>query len=519
MSADSYRREKWRWGLSGLLLLLLAGWGVLPGQVWSQPQKAGAVAFQQDGKIVTVATEGFAVARYYPDGRLDPSFGTDGKVVTRLGTAERIGDASVLNDSAGFVVVQRDGHIVAAGGSNNSFAAVRYHSDGSLDTSFGQEGKVTTRIGTDPEIEDALHDMALQSDGKIVVVGRVWKWHSNDFAVVRYNSDGTLDASFGTEGIVTTDFTPAGTLPALGSSGDRPPEGKRGGMRSDTARPRSLGPSYDDAFALAIQADGKLMVGGTCLVRYNPDGSLDSSFGSGGRVRTEVHALVLQRDGKIVTVGAAGAFALARYNSDGSLDTNFGSGGTVTTQLGRVDAAGSVALQADDKLIVVGKSFNGHSINFAMVRYTPEGRLDASFGTGGKVTSDFCANQIEEHYAQHVGTGSISGGWRVRLQADDKIIVMGAPSNSLCSGSVIFRYNADGSLDPTFGENGRVTTASRNEGTLPNPALQRDGKIVLAGTSGKGFAAARYTPAGSLDSSFGTGGKVTTRIGAGHTEQ
>ncbi len=260
-------------------------------------------------------------------------------------------------------------------------------------------------------------------------------------------------------------------------------------------------------------------MGGTSLVRYTPDGSLDPSFGTGGRVRTEVRALALQPDGKIVVVGAdTGSFTLARYNADGSLDPHFGREGTVSTQLGRVDAASEVALQADGKLVVVGQSFTGRSIDFAMVRYHPDGSLDSSFGSGGQVTSDFCARTVEERYANDIVPDSISGGWRVRLQADGKIVVTGTPSDALCSSPVMFRYNPDGSLDPSFGENGRVITAlTKQEGTLSACTLQGDGKLVVAGTSGTGFAVARYYPDGSLDPSFGQGGTVATRIGTGYT--
>lgn len=455
-----------RWSLSGFLLLLTV-WGGLPGESWSQAQGTGAIAFQRDGKIVAVVSGGFAVARYNADGSLDPSFGTGGKVVTQLNTTDRIEDASGVYEGAGMVTLQSDGKIVAAGRSGRSFAVVRYNPDGTLDPSFGEGGKVTTRIGTDPQIEDAVSDMALQADGKIVVVGRTWQPYSNDIAVVRYNPDGSLDPSFGKGGKVIDD----------------------------------LSAGYDDAFALVVQADGKLVVGGLAadgiaLVRYNPDGSSDFSFNSrvmisrskvGGIV---VHALALQGDGKIVVAGRSSSnrglnseIALARYNPNGSLDASFGIGGQVTTRIGKVDAAGDVAIQADGKLVVVGTSFNGRSMDFAMVRYNGDGTLDPGFGKEGKVTSDFCAHQIEEKYAQQIGSGAISGGWRVRLQPDGRIVVAGKPSGVLCP-FVVFRYTADGSPDATFGESGRVITAIvRNDDSLSAQTTQGNGKIVVVGAS------------------------------------
>src|SRR5262249_24187441 len=399
VSSDSSRGGIWWQSLSGLLLLLIV-WGVLPGPVWPQAQEAGFVALQRDGKIVATASGGFAVARYLPDGSLDPSFGRGGKVVTQLGTARRVGDKFFIYDGAGFVVLQEDGKIVAAGRSDKSLAVVRYLPNGDVDPSFGTEGKVKTWLGAAEGLDDELHALALQADGKIVAVGRAWQQYSNDIAVVRFNADGTLDSSFGDEGKVTTNFLEPGP-PNASSPG---PTSGYGLGSKDTAHSSGPPPAsgrmkgqdgYDDAFAAGIEADGKLVVGGTSLVRYNPDGTLDTSFGSGGRVMTEVHALVLQRDDKIVVVGAAGAFALARYNSDGTLDASFGVGGTVTTKFGKVDEAGSMALQVDGKLVVVGKSFNGRSVGLAMARYNPDGTLDTSFGKEGRVTSDSCAYQVE----------------------------------------------------------------------------------------------------------------------------
>lgn len=472
MSSHLCRRNQGWWCLICLLLLFVV-WGVLPERIWSQLQEEEP---QDSGPI--------RESRF------------------------------VVDDRAAAVALRSDGKLVVAGTSDRGFAVVRYNSGGSLDGSFGTGGKIMTRLGTE-EIEDELHALALQTDGKIVVVGRSWQQYSNDIAVVRYNSDGTLDGSFGSGGKVMTNFPE----PILTDEGL---PGPYFGSRSKDA-PHASGPvvptgppygqyGYDDAFALGIQADGKLVVGGTSLVRYNADGALDSNFGSGGRVMTEVHALALQKDGKVVVVGAADAFTLTRYNADGSLDASFGTGGTVTTQLGRVDAAGNVVIQADGKLVVVGKSFNGRSVDFAMVRYTSDGTLDHRFGSGGKVTSDSCAHQIEERYTNDIGPWAIPGSWKGVLQADGKIVITGGGSSSLCSGAVMFRYDVYGGLDVIFGKNGHVAI-----GTLSNPAIQDDGKIVLVGTAERSFAVARYNLDGSLDQSFGSGGKVTTRIGVGYT--
>lgn len=426
------------------------------------------------------------------------------------------------------VVLQNDSKIVRIGRDDHSFALIRYNPDGSLDLSFGQEGKVITRIGTDPEIEDEGRALALQADRKIVVVVRAYIGFSKDSVLVRYKPDGSLDPNFGTDGKVTSDSPVPGT-----------PRGLRFSHKDTLAAGASVVPvpsrrpqlGVNDAFALAIQADGKLVVGGSSLARYQPDGSLDSSFGTDGKVFLlgvvdTLHALALQADGKIVAVGRASynqgrnsAFALVRYNSDGSLDASFGAGGTVITRIGRMDAAGDVAIQADGKLVVVGKSFNGRSIDFMMVRYNPDGSVDASFGTGGQATSDFCAHKFQEESADSIWLGSIGGGWRVGLQADGKIVATGVPSSVLCHGFVLFRYNADGSPDVTFGEAGRVTTTIvKDDGYSSALVFQEDGKIVVVGISVGGLAVVRYNPDGSLDPSFGAQGKVTTQISTGDTD-
>jgi len=314
--------------------------------------RAFAVVLQPDGKIIAAGTASgplwsFALSRYNTDGSLDVSFGSGGKVTTDFGGL----------GSAYAIVLEPDGKIVAAGQHFNvisGFALARYNPDGSLDTSFGSGGKVTTDVNS----LNQILALVLQPDGKLVAAGFSGIGFSDnaDFALARYNPDGSLDTSFGAGGIVTTDFNGVG----------------------------------DAALALVLQPDGKLVSAGYAytgifsqlqfaLARYNPDGSLDTSFGSGGKVTTDfsgyglAYAMVLQPDGKIVAAGTSGDFALARYNPDGSLDTIFGNGGTVTTDItGSLEIAFALALQPDDKLVAVGfegffAGFNFH--HFALARY------------------------------------------------------------------------------------------------------------------------------------------------------
>ncbi len=279
------------------------------------------------------------------------------------------------------------------------------------------------------------------------------------------------------------------------------------------------------AQALVVQRDGKLVVAGFSdsrfgLVRYNADGGLDATFGSGGKVTTDfgatasASAVVLQADGKIVVAGRAATafgtfehFALARYLPDGTLDATFGIGGKVITDFGGPSGASALALQADGKIVVAGTRFGGFCpspvLDFAVARYLPNGQLDASFGSQGKVTTDFG------------GTCDVASA--LAVQPDGKIVVAGTHhlSGSTSSDFALARYNPDGSLDATFGDGGKVTThfsGAFDSGS--GVAVQADGKIVAAGYSGSNdFALARYNPNGTLDVTFGDGGRVLTDFG------
>jgi uncharacterized delta-60 repeat protein len=287
---------------------------------------------------------------------------------------------------------------------------------------------------------------------------------------------GDLDTSFGVGGKVITDF-----------SG-----------------------SIDEAKAVALQPDGKIVVAGHtpnfatgliefALARYLPDGTLDTTFGDNGRVTTgfgEGQALAqtvaLQPDGKIVTAGytvdlstSVSAFALARYLPDGALDTTFSGDGKLTTDTGSSNQVNAVVLQPDGKVVAAGGN--------AMARYNPDGTLDMTFGDNGLVTIDF----------REFRTAT--------LQPDGKIVTAGVvdfPSNFALS-----RYLPNGTLDTTFGDNGRVTTDFGDPSQASAVVLQPDGKIVAAGSSHVDFALARYLPDGTLDTTFSGDGRVTTDFG------
>ena len=420
------------------------------------------------------------------DGDLDPTFGPDGKVLTDF-------DRSV--DIANAVAIQADGKIVVVGTthgendfSNEDFAVARYNPDGTLDTSFGVGGKVQTDF---PNLAAVASSVVVQPDRKIVVAGCAFPLFTflGDFKVVRYNPDGSLDSSFGDGGIVTTIF----------------PEG-----------------SY--AFAVTLQPDGKIVAAGTvfvdfnpgessntdfALARYNPDGTPDATFGNGGQVSTDflgmeddALSVLIQSDGKIVAVGSANDpatfydFAAVRYLSDGTVDTTFGVTGKVHTDFGdqNFDRAQSAALQSDGHIVAAGFAISqgGGVQNFAVARYTSDGVLDTSFGTDGMTQIDFgsCCQSAN----------------KVLLQPNGKIITVGyANTESADSDFLLARLTSDGSLDSTFGTGGKVRTSFGDlNGGANGAVFQPDGTIVAVGFQATGlelfadFALARYLDAEGL---------------------
>lgn len=374
------------------------GSGALTGIVVTPVSSTGAdaapaVAIQADGKIVAAGSSyngsdyDFAVVRYNSDGTLDTSFGTGGIVTTPIGQG---------NDLAYGVVIDSAGKIVVAGSSsidanNSDFAVVRYTANGQLDTSFDGDGKVATSFS--PAM-DAAYAIKIQPDGKIVVAGLanagalvelngVTTTNSGDIALARYETDGAPDTSFGNNGQVTT----------------------------------SIGPNIDIALALAIDDKSRIIVAGfsnqgassgndSVLARYTPDGSLDNPFGNNGIVITPLstgndiaYAIAIQTDGMIVTAGVVNSgshtdFALARHRADGQPDTDFGDAGKVAIPIGSAnDAAFAVAIQPDGRILVAGTAFvNGRGKDFALARRLPDGSADISFGNRGTLITPIGPN-------------------------------------------------------------------------------------------------------------------------------
>jgi uncharacterized delta-60 repeat protein len=332
------------------------------------------IAVRPDGTIVVVGGanfDEFAVARYADDGTLDSTFSGNGEVRT---------DLSSGRDFANGVALQVDGKIVVAGrsgGTGGRFGLVRYNTDGTLDTTFGVDGKVRTNFTAG---DDVANGVALQPNGKIVVVGSA---NFDKFAVARYNDDGTLDSTFSTNGKLVTNFSIVSdwaNAVAIQANGKIVAAGGDGKVRTD------FDAEQDVAFGVAIQTNGKIVAAGGgdvsgptfALARYNTNGTLDTSFSGNGKVRTDfsrgldaAHGVVVQADGKIVAAGHAGfdTFALARYTAGGALDSTFSGDGKLRTNFSRGhDFANGAALQVDGKIVAAGR-VGGRGGRFGLARY------------------------------------------------------------------------------------------------------------------------------------------------------
>jgi uncharacterized delta-60 repeat protein len=355
-----------------------------------------AIAVQPDGKVVmggSASVPGavaFGVARFNPDGSLDTSFGSGGRVF-----------ANPFGRSVNFegLALQPDGKIVVGGtvdfgtgpgtGYKSDFWLMRFNQNGTFDPGFGTGGLVTTDLFS--HSFDQLMALAVQGDGRILAAGGVRRTpdEDNHFVVARYLPDGRLDPDFGIDGKAVTSV---------------------------------VGDSL--FFGIALQPDGKIVATGFtifseyALVRYDRQGRLDPGFGGDGIVTNPTftyaglpYSVVVQPDGKIVAGGIAfpnpqdGDFALWRFLPDGSLDPGFGVGGRALTDFsGRFDEILALALQADGGIVAAGYTMIGgqfHTTDFALARYTSNGQLDPRFGTGGKVVDDFFG---DDDYAKDVAS-------------------------------------------------------------------------------------------------------------------
>lgn len=396
------------------------------------PDYAWSVLEQPDGKILVGGKAGaflgsdYAVVRYHHDGRIDSSFGIDGK---------SIHDISGSSDQEGTLLLQDDGKIIIGGYSFHvGFAAhtdfivsmVRLLPNGELDTLFADKGKIKTKISFGAL---ALTSLLLQPDGKILSGGYA-QMDNNDweFIIVRYDTMGFKDTTFGNGGIAVADFDS----------------------------------SLDIGYSIALQADGKIIMAGAvsadstladfALMRFNTDGSIDSTFGTDGRTRTdfgdsneEPFYVTVLTNGKILTCGYTDAkgdkdFALAQYTSNGILDNTFGNNGITVTGFGRsIEHGYKISIQDDGRIVATGYSNNNlNKFDFAIARYHEDGTLDASFGSQGTFLFNF--NQ------------SIDFGYGNTLQNDGKLLAVGTSDEDFAIARFITDINV-GILNPSINSN------------------------------------------------------------------
>jgi uncharacterized delta-60 repeat protein len=370
---------------------------------------------------------------------------------------------------------------------------------GDLDRSFSRTGKVSTDLGA----VDGVNSVAMDAQGRIVAGGYAYSATEDeyDFVLARYKPNGKLDRSFSGDGKVATDF----------------------------------GVAYGEAVkAVAIDSEGRIIAAGNlnpdfpdgfAIARYKPDGSLDPAFSGDGKGddrvwspgRARANSVAIDSQGRIVIVGSVldysqvngwqSFFTLVRYEANGSLDPSFGDGGTVMQSDTPFDQARSVAIDSADRIVVAGRTAVGgeggsYTSAFALARYNLNGTPDASFGTGGRVTTEFGA----------------SGGEANSLAIDSggRMVVAGARDPGTKPRFGLARYNPGGTLDASFSGDGTVTTRFGDAIAVPySVAIDSQGRIVAAGGVGDDFALARYRPSGTLDTSFSGNGNVRTHFRSG----
>lgn len=397
----------------------------------------------------------FILARYNAQGSLDNSFENNGRLATDFVTSSAEG----VND----IAIAQNGKIVAAGyavvGGERQFALARYNTDGSLDTTFSNDGKLCTSVGSRGE----AMAVAIDSSGRIIAAGEARVGASAQFVVVRYLQDGSLDEDFDGDG--------------------------KAFAFSNLAY----------ANAVVIDGSGKIIVGGDsyvngagyqfALARFNTDGSLDNTFSQDGRVNTtfpsssssEVTDLAIDQNGKIVAVGWGGfsnserdaRFTIARYLSDGSLDSGFDGDGKVITNFASIEEmATGVAIDQDNKIVVGGYAHYPDSLiyddaEFVVARYNTNGSPDATF-SGGRART-------------YLSTYAVNAGNLV-IDANGKIILAGGIVVGDRWQVALVRFTRNGTLDTSFDGDGiRISNLSYNEEWANAVRLDASGRIVVGG--------------------------------------
>lgn len=534
--------------------------------------RASAMALQPDGKIllagqVEVADDdlirygsSFGIARYLPDGALDPSFGVGGKASIYLQ-----GRAGYLNGktSPSALALQPDGAILLAGYESNDLVLLRLTPDGARDLGFGVAG--ITQIPL-PSSYEATQSIALAADGMIWLAGNIRAGGQDDLLVARLSGAGLLDAGFGTAGMVTLDLAgatdtvsavlpqPDGRLLLVGTSGAGTSASALALVRllPDGRPDPDMGPAgvtltSRPGLALAATAaqaapGGALLVSGTAtgaagsdllLARFGPDGALDPSFGDGGLVLTDVHgqdqagaALARAADGAIFAAGTSLRFGvpdllLARYDASGALDPTFGAGGLRTADLVQVPEGTALVLpRPDGRIVRVFMAQSGASpSDLFLGRALADGSPDLSFGERGLVA---VSQDLDRSTSVIIDAPAVEYAQEPLFLADGRIVLavtivdVNGPDGGGVEGALLC-YLPDGRLDPSFGNAGVIGVFADlgvRADQLVQAALLDDDRIILLRDSGEddSFLLNRYTPNGQPDPTFGVNGAVTDYI-------
>ncbi len=409
----------------------------------------------------------------------DPSFGINGHVTTSFKT---------LDSRITSILIQPDNKILACGssfsGSSNRLALARFNADGTVDKSFGKDGKILVPVGSYMEYES--NDIQLLPDGSIIVAVTNGKLSDQHIILLKFDIHGNAVEDFGANGIVTAVFDQKSVVTSL-----------------------------------AVQDDGKIVIGGKIyedfsldytdflIARFLPDGSADRSFGIDGRVTVNfgtatnkhvvsedaVNSIKIQPDGKILAAGFTFAepsnstsdFAMIRLHFDGSIDDGFGKNGRVITNFGRGETAHSLKLLNDGKILLSGiYYYNDDSAQKACIaKYNEDGRLDTEFGDGGKVITEFA--------------GDFSSGFVFSSiwQSKGKLLISGYINNNDAD-LMLICYNADGTIDKSFGENGHIVVDLGGNETAYASASAQDGSVILGGSfqdkSHRSFLVTKFKP-------------------------
>lgn len=407
--------------------------------------RLGAVALGCIAARLLVSTSAGAAP-----GAVDSTFGQDGRVTTAIGR-----DAGIVG-----VVIDHAGGIVAAGWTTGNvysgMALARYDASGVLDPAFG-DGGTTTRWVDRGSITTS--GVAIDAQGRIVVSAFTGQGntpdHTDDFLIARFEANGRPDASFGDGGVTTT---------AIGTGDDR-------------------------SAAIAIDPDGRIVVAGwadvgpyeqMALARYDANGRVDESFGIGGKVTVPVGfsyslatAVAIDEKGRIVVVGEATtedlreAFGVIRLDVDGRLDEGFGDHGRVLTHVGdRADVATEAMIDGRNRILVVGSGERDGKVGFALIRCLEDGRLDASFGESGKVVTSIGPEDAEAFASV--------------IDRSGRIVAVGDAASDFA----IVRYRPNGMLDASFGDGGQTTTPIGTSVDLAVAvAIYPEGRAIAAGSS------------------------------------